>query len=158
MPKSHGQSDTILRRFTGGTATPFASTYVNLLTAVPTVSTPTGWVEWRSATNTPIDRKVVNNDSSTQPYWSDPFINQNQKYIKNTGSISWTSSDTTTLLDGSQTVVGVGVFTSASTSYTSGIPDVLTDLVYWTELPNNLTFVNNEAVLFLDGDLKVTEQ
>ena len=163
MPKSHAQSDTILRRFIGVTASSFPATYVNLLTAAPTASNPTGWVEWRSETNTPIVRKQVFNSLQTDgsPYWSDPFIDSNLKYIKNTNAISWASSDTTTLLDASQTVVGVGVFTTVETQYgnnASGTPDVLTDLVYWTELPNSLTFVNNEAVLFLDGDLKVTEQ
>lgn len=160
MPKSHAQSDTILRRFIGSAASPFSATYVNLLTAAPTASNPTGWVEWRSATNTPIVRKRVFNSTQTDgsPYWSDPFIDSNLKYIKNTNAIQWDTLDTTTLLDASQTVVGVGVFTSASTSYASGVPDVLTDLVYWTELPNSLTFTNTEAVVFLDGDFKVTEQ
>jgi hypothetical protein len=62
------------------------------------------------------------------------------------------------LLDGSQTVLGVGVFTTVSTTYSSGVPTDLTDLIYWQELPSSLTFTNDEAVVFLDGNLKVTEQ
>ena len=158
MPKSHAQSDTILRRFTGGTATPLTTTYVNLLTTMPTFSNPTGWVEWRSATDTPIVRKVVNIDGATEPYWSEPFVDSNLKYIKNIGLVIWSDTETQTLLDGSQTVLGVGVFTTASTTYSSGVPTDLTDLIYWQELPSSLTFTNEEAVVFLDGNLKVTEQ
>ena len=159
MPKSHAQSDTILRRFTGSAASAISSTYVNLLTTLPTFSNPTGWVEWRSATNTPLARiRVFSSSSDGSPYWSDPFIDENLKYIKNVGTVVWSTTDTDVLLDDSQTVVGVGVFTTVSTAYTDGVPQSLNDLVYWQELPSSLTFTNQEAVTFLDGNLKVTEQ
>lgn len=162
MPKSHGQSDTILRRFMGGTATPLTTTYVNLLTTLPTFSNPTGWVEWRSATDTPIVRKVVNVDGATQPYWSEPFIDGNKKYVDNVGLINWTAAvDVATLLDGTQTILGVGVFDTLSCTYSGGVPEnqaALDQLIYWEELPNNLIVSNGEAVVFLDGNLKVTEQ
>jgi len=159
MPKSHAQSDTILRRFIGSAASPIATTYVNLLTTMPTSSNPTGWVEWRSATDTPIDRiRIHGSSSSGSPYWSEPFVDSNLKYIKNIGLVIWSDTETQTLLDGSQTAVGVGVFTTASTTYSSGVPTDLTDLIYWQELPSSLTFINEEAVVFLDGNLKVTEQ
>lgn len=159
MPKSHAQSDTILRRFMGTAASSITATYVNLLTAVPTGSEPTGWVEWRSATDTAIVRKriyAVSSDGS--PYWQGPTVDGDAKKITNSAGVEWGGSDVATLLDDSQLIVGVGVFTTSSTTYSSGAPNSLADLIYWNTLTNNITASENGTVVFLAGDIKVTEQ
>lgn len=149
MPKSHAQSDKVLQRFNGLTAPPIAETWVNLLTTLPTSSIPDGWVEWRSDETTIIPRiRVYSQQSEGSPYWSSPSVEGNAKKIVNVGSLNWTSNDLGTLLDGTQVIKGVGIW-SHQTS---------TALIYWEPLPSNLTITNGEAVVFLDGDLKVTEQ
>mgnify|MGYP003626326718 CR=1 FL=1 len=159
MPKSWLQSEHILRRFTNHDAPKFATTYVGLLTAMPTASNPTGWVEWREAENTPIDRiRVFSTDPSDgTPYWSPPASEGDTYETHNVGGVQWTSDDTEALLDGSQLVLGAGVFTSSSTSYTDGVPEALGDLIYWNTFTNSLTVTQDESVTFLTGKIKVTE-
>lgn len=161
MPKSHAQSDSVLQRLKGLTAPPIAETWVNLLTTLPTDSIPQGYVEWRSATSTIIPRKRVYGSSSDgSPSWSSPTVDGNAKKVVNVGSVSWSETELATLLDGTQVIKGVGVWKSGNVVYADGVPMImfLTDLIYWEPLPSNLTVKNGEAVVFLDGNLKVTEQ
>ena len=160
MPKSWLQSEHVLRRFTNHDAPKFATTYVGLLTATPTASNPTGWVEWREAENTPIDRiRVFSTDPSDgTPYWSPPASEGDTYETHNINGLSWSSSDTATLLDDSQVILGAGVFTTASTSYTAGVPDSLSDLIYWNTFTSSKTVSEQEAVVFLTGGIKITEQ
>jgi len=158
MPKSHAQSDTILRRFTGSTAPSIPTTYVNLLTTLPTSSNPTGWVEWRESENAIIVRKQVYTDGATSPYWNDPEVQGDAKIVDNNGGISWSTTDLGTLLDGAQVLKGVGVFTTATTSYTNGEPGSLADLIYWAPLSSDMNITSGESVVFLDGSIQITEQ
>jgi len=158
MGKSHGQSNAVLLRFVGTTAPAISTTYVGLLTTMPTANDPVGWVEWREAENTPIDRIRIYQDSDDgTPSWSDPAIEGNTYETHNVGGTQWGGTDLAILLDGSQLVVGAGVFTTASTTYTDGVPDTLNHLIYWNTFANSLTVTQGESVTFLTGKIKVTE-
>ena len=158
MPKSWLQSELILRRFTNADASIFTETWVGLLTTMPTASNPTGWVEWREAEDTPIVRKrVYQTADATEPMWTPPASEDNTYETHNSSGVTWSASDVATLLTGSQTILGVGVFITSSTSYSSGVPTSLVDLIYWNTLTNNLTVTQDESVTFLTGKIKVTE-
>ena len=158
MPKSWSQSEIILRRFTTADASILAETWVSLLTIMPTTSNPTGWVEWRSAADTPIVRqRVYQTADATEPMWTPPASEDNTYETHNSSGVTWSTSDTATLLTGSQTILGVGVFITSSTSYSSGVPTSLVDLIYWNTLTTNLAVAQGESVTFLTGKIKVTE-
>jgi len=160
MSKSWLQSQIVLRRFTNNVAPIIPETWVGLLTVMPTASNPTGWVEWREAENTPIDRiRIFQGDEEPliPPYWSNPESEGNTYETHNVGGVRWSSVQTTPLATGSQTIVGVGIFTSESTTYSDGEPENLTQLIYWNTLTNSLTVTQGESVTFLTGKIKVTE-
>ena len=160
MTKSWLQSELVLRRFTIAAAPIFTETYIGLLTSIPTASNPVGWVEWFASTDTPVNRiRVFQTDPEDgTPYWSTPESEGDTYETHNVNGVRWSDADTNPLLDGSETIVGVGVFTSSSTTYTDGIPNLPNDLIYWNTLTTNLTATQGEAVVFLDGKIKVTEQ
>jgi len=154
MGKSHGESDKFLRRFAGDTVPSISETWVGLLTVMPTSSSPTGYQEWRE-TDDPSDVIIVRKrvypgvqSNTTLPYWSDPAVDGSAKEIHNTNGVRWISTETSTLLNGAETVLGVGIFASETGS----------DLIYWNELTTNMTVSQGESVVFLDGKIKVTEQ
>lgn len=160
MTKSWLQSELVLRRFTIAAAPIFTATYIGLLTSIPTASNPVGWVEWFASTDTPVNRiRVFQTDPEDgTPYWSTPESEGDTYETHNVNGVRWSTADTNPLLDGSETIVGVGVFTSSSTTYSEGIPTSLNDLIYWNTLTTNLTATQGESVVFLDGKIKVTEQ
>lgn len=164
MTKSWLQSELVLRRFTIAAAPIFTETYIGLLTSIPTASNPVGWVEWFASTNTPVNRirvfqtDPVSGDPDGEPHWSTPESEGDTYETHNVNGVRWSDADTNPLLDGSETIVGVGVFTSSSTTYTDGIPTSPNDLIYWNTLTTNLTATQGESVVFLDGKIKVTEQ
>jgi len=151
MGKSHGESDKFLRRFTGSPVPIISETWVALLTVMPTSSSPTGYQEWRETDTVIIVRKRVYPEiqvDTSLTYWSLPAVDGSAKEIHNVNGVRWSTSETTTLLDGSETILGVGIFGSSTGS----------DLLYWNEITTTLTVSQGEAVVFLDGKIKVTEQ
>ena len=158
MSKSHGQSNAVLLRLTGTPAPAISTTYVSLLTIMPTASNPTGWVEWRESTNVPIIRKRIYQISDdTEPMWTLPAEEDNTFETHNSSGVTWSLSDTATLITGVEVILGVGVFTSESTTYSDGTPDSLTQLIYWNTLTTSLAVTQGESVTFLTGKIKVTE-
>jgi len=102
----------MLRSLVGLAGTPALTTYVALLTALPTTDgdsgggtlSSVGAVEWTLA------RKLVNTEASaTSPYWLRASgVNGGWK-MSNSGVITWSAADTTAL-SADTTILGVAVY------------------------------------------------
>jgi len=170
MGKSHGESTSILERLKGSYAPAITATYISLLRLAPTSSEPTNWIEWGVADTDPPGSAVPRvrvfdavQADTTLPYWSSVATysgDPDRREIHNINGVSWN----TVTLPATQSVVAVGVFKTASTSYTYNSvsevaeSDSVLDLVYWDSIASAVTVANGETVLFMDSKIRVTEK
>lgn len=141
--KTYYQSDRALDLILGQTVVGASTTYVGLFTTNPNGDGDLGSLQGGTWEESTLDRVLVSDDGTTQPYWSGKSSESNKRIVSNVGTISWTTASSYV----SETIVGVGIWDHISAG----------NLLYWEPLDSSRVVVANQELAFTTGNFKVRE-